>query len=213
MPGTYTQIGPSVGGGGGGGGAGDVTGPASSADNAAARFDGLTGKIIQNSGVIIDDSDNITVPSLSTSVAVVTNGSKQLTSSATTATELGYVSGVTSAIQTQLNAKVDEVASTDNAIVRFDSTGGAVQNSGVLIDDSNNVNTPASALLGAVGTPVTSAALELRTTTGALLLTRLTTAQITALTAVNGMIVYNTTLDRFQGFFAGAWGDLHGWGN
>lgn len=31
------------------------------------------------------------------------------------------------------------VVSTDNAIVRFDGTNGAVQNSGVIIDDSNNV--------------------------------------------------------------------------
>lgn len=41
-------------------GAGDVNGPASSTDNAAVRFDGATGKILQNSGVIIDDSNNIT---------------------------------------------------------------------------------------------------------------------------------------------------------
>ena len=39
---------------------GDVYGPASATDNAVTRFDGTTGKIIQNSGVIIDDSDNVT---------------------------------------------------------------------------------------------------------------------------------------------------------
>ena len=39
----------------GGGGSGDVTGPASSTDNAVARFDSTTGKIIQNSGVVIND--------------------------------------------------------------------------------------------------------------------------------------------------------------
>lgn len=44
----------------GGGGSGDVTGPASSTDNAATRFDGNGGKTLQNSGVIIDDSDNVT---------------------------------------------------------------------------------------------------------------------------------------------------------
>ena len=43
-----------------GGGSGDVTGPGSSTDNAVARFDGTTGKTLQNSGVIIDDSDNMT---------------------------------------------------------------------------------------------------------------------------------------------------------
>lgn len=42
-----------------GGGSGDVVGPASSTDNAVARFDGVTGKLIQDSGVIVDDSDNI----------------------------------------------------------------------------------------------------------------------------------------------------------
>ena len=40
--------------GGGGGGTGNVVGPATSADNAIARFDGTTGKLIQ-SGVITED--------------------------------------------------------------------------------------------------------------------------------------------------------------
>lgn len=39
-----------------GSGSGDVTGPASSSDNAIARFDGTTGKIIQNSGVTLGDT-------------------------------------------------------------------------------------------------------------------------------------------------------------
>lgn len=39
------------------------------------------------------------------STALVTDSNKKVVSSATTATELGYVSGVTSAIQTQLNSK------------------------------------------------------------------------------------------------------------
>jgi|FLOH01.1.fsa_nt_gi hypothetical protein len=40
--------------------AGDVLGPSSSTDNAIARFDGTTGKIIQNSSVILDDAGNLT---------------------------------------------------------------------------------------------------------------------------------------------------------
>lgn len=43
-----------------GSGSADVVGPASSTDNAAVRFDGTTGKLLQNSGVIIDDSNNVT---------------------------------------------------------------------------------------------------------------------------------------------------------
>jgi len=43
-------------------GAGDVVGPASSTDNAIARFDSTTGKLIQNSAVTIDDAGNIISP-------------------------------------------------------------------------------------------------------------------------------------------------------
>jgi hypothetical protein len=44
----------------GGDSSGDVIGPASATDNAVARFDSTTGKLIQNSGVSIDDSNNVT---------------------------------------------------------------------------------------------------------------------------------------------------------
>lgn len=43
--------------------AGDVVGPASSTDNAVARFDSTTGKIIQNSLVTVADDGAITAPS------------------------------------------------------------------------------------------------------------------------------------------------------
>jgi plastocyanin/ribulose-5-phosphate 4-epimerase/fuculose-1-phosphate aldolase len=48
--------------GGGGAGSGDVVGPASATDNAIARFNLATGKLIQNSLVTISDSGAITAP-------------------------------------------------------------------------------------------------------------------------------------------------------
>jgi hypothetical protein len=42
-----------------GGGSGDVDGPASATDNAIARFDSTTGKLIQDSKVTISDSGNV----------------------------------------------------------------------------------------------------------------------------------------------------------
>ena len=57
-------------------------------------------------------------------------------------------------------------------------------------------------------TPATSALLDLTSTTGALLLTRMTTTQRDALTAVNGMILYNSTLNKFQGYENGSWVSL-----
>jgi|SRR5262245_36238325 len=44
----------------GGGGGGDVFGPASATDNAVVRFDGLTGKLIQNSNATLADSGVLT---------------------------------------------------------------------------------------------------------------------------------------------------------
>ena len=62
---------------------------------------------------------------------------------------------------------------------------------------------------GRIGIGVTSAAtsalLELSSTTGALLVTRMTTTQKNALTAVNGLVVYDSTLNKFQGYENGAW--------
>ncbi len=46
----------------GGGGSGDVVGPASATDNAIARFDTTTGKLIQNSGVLLPDGGEVTLP-------------------------------------------------------------------------------------------------------------------------------------------------------
>jgi hypothetical protein len=41
---------------------GNVIGPASSTDNAVVRYDGTSGKVVQNSGVTIDDSNNVVTP-------------------------------------------------------------------------------------------------------------------------------------------------------
>jgi hypothetical protein len=87
-------------------GQGDVEGPSSSTDNAIARFDSTTGKLIQNTAnATVADSGEITSASLTASRALVSGSSKEVQSSSVTSTELGYVSGVTSALQTQLNAK------------------------------------------------------------------------------------------------------------
>jgi len=48
-----------------GAGSGDVVGPSSATDNALARFDTTTGKLIQNSVVVVDDSGNMSgVPTI-----------------------------------------------------------------------------------------------------------------------------------------------------
>lgn len=55
--------------------------------------------------MFLDGSGNLNIAGLTASRVVATDSSKNLVSSATTGTELGYLSGVTSALQTQLDAK------------------------------------------------------------------------------------------------------------
>ncbi len=57
------------------GASGDVVGPGSSTDNALVRFDSTTGKLVQNSVGILDDSGNLTgIAALTTSGALTLNG-------------------------------------------------------------------------------------------------------------------------------------------
>ncbi len=57
--------------------------------------------------------------------------------------------------------------------------------------------------------PDASAALEIDATDGGLLLPRMSTTQRNTITATNGLIIYNTTTNKFQGYAGGAWTDLH----
>ena len=85
--------------------------------------------------------NGLTLSALTASRALVLDGSSNLVVSAVTSIELGYLSGVTSAIQTQLDAKLGDLSSTtDNALVRTDGTSGdSLQDSGIIIDDSDNM--------------------------------------------------------------------------
>jgi len=58
-------------------------------------------------------------------------------------------------------------------------------------------------------TPATSAILDVTSTTGAVLFPRMTSTQRDALTAANGMVIYNSTTNKLQVRAAGAWVDLH----
>lgn len=72
--------------------------------------------------------------------------------------------------------------------------------------------TALSGKFGATGTAIASAALEVSSTTQAFYPPRMTSAQRTAISAANGALIYNTDTDRFEGYVAGSWTALHGWG-
>lgn len=74
-------------------------------------YGGATDEIRFDAGFEYDEAMNtVKLGGLTASRAVVTDANKKLVSSAVTATELGYVAGVTSAIQTQLDATVRVLA-------------------------------------------------------------------------------------------------------
>lgn len=62
---TITNTSPSLG--------GDVVGPTGATDNAIARYNLTTGKLIQNSGVIIDDSNNVSGVNTLTATNLIVN--------------------------------------------------------------------------------------------------------------------------------------------
>jgi hypothetical protein len=86
-----------------------------------------------------------------------------------------------------------------NGLNKFYIEDGATGN--VWFDNIKNVG------IG-TATPATSALLDLTSILGALLLTRMTTTQKNALTAVNGMVLYDSTLNKFQGRQAGSWQNM-----
>jgi hypothetical protein len=74
--------------------------------------------------------------------------------------------------------------------------------------DAGIVRVDESLLVGGSGSPAASAAIDIAATNAALLLSRLTTTQRDAMTAANGMLIYNTTAAKFQVREGGAWTDL-----
>lgn len=71
-------------------GTADVVGPASSTDNAVVRFDGVTGKIIQNSSVTISDGGAISATSLALTTALpLSSGGTGSTTASGARTNLG----------------------------------------------------------------------------------------------------------------------------
>jgi hypothetical protein len=77
---TITNTSPSLG--------GDVVGPASASDNAVARYDTTTGKLIQNSLVIIDDTGSVTGVNALTAQSLTVNNNATLGSSNTDTLEV-----------------------------------------------------------------------------------------------------------------------------
>lgn len=133
---------------------GDVVGPSSATDNALARFDTTTGKLIQNSLVTLSDAGafsfvagvkqtfapnatnaGLNVGSQAGNPSSLANGDLYYDS---TANQLkARINGSTVSLGTGTGDVVGPASATDNAIVRFDATTGKlIQNSVVTLSDA-----------------------------------------------------------------------------
>jgi hypothetical protein len=107
----------------GSGGSGDVTGAASSTDNAITRFDGTTGKIIQNSTVTLDDTGNI----------VNTNSVQfDITPTVPTATGAMYWDDGNKTPSINLDADVTLQVGQENVALVYNGTGSTITNGSVV---------------------------------------------------------------------------------
>lgn len=101
---------------------------------------------------ITGGATTIASSNLTASRALVSDGSGKVAVSAVTSTELGYVDGVTSAIQTQLNGKQATIAtSADNRLTRYNGTSN-VQGTGITVSDSDGLSGVNSILMDSGGT-------------------------------------------------------------
>jgi len=137
-----------------GGGTGDVQGPAVSVDNTIPRFDATTGKIIQGSGVTIDDSNNITTPgyisatsggitgTLSTNtVQPITTNNFDIGAAALRYNNI-YGNNFVNALGNNIDVSSEVSSNNINQVVAFsgtDMSGKKIRNTGVTIDAANNV--------------------------------------------------------------------------
>ena len=121
-----------------------VTNAGPETDNTVARFDGTTGQVIQGSGVVIDDSDNITgVTSIDIGGTIAVTGVlDEDTMSSNSAVKLATQQSIKAYVDTQVATVptgdvVGPASSTDNALVRFDlDTGKLLQNSNATLSDA-----------------------------------------------------------------------------
>ena len=119
-----------------GGGTGTVVGPGTSTDNALARYDGVTGQILEDSVGILNDSGELSglAKVTATDLAIVTAAAPTIGQVLAAADTSGNVEWVTPGSGS--GDVVGPASSTDNALARFHlGTGKEVQNSvGILTD-------------------------------------------------------------------------------
>ena len=134
-------------------GSGDVTGPGSSTDNAIARFDATTGKLLQNSTVTVSDAGAIAAGSLTltTDLAIADGGTGASTASAARTALNVDVAGTDNSTNVTLAGSLDYLTISGQTITR-NAIDLATDTTGTLAIASGGTGaTSASAARSALG--------------------------------------------------------------
>ena len=150
--------------------------------------------------------DSKVTDSFTSSRVLVSDGSGNVSASSTTTTTLGYLD-VSSSLTTLLDGKVDEIVSVDNVMTRFDGVGGDIQTSGIVIDDSDNINNVTSLAIGSASNSDASSLLDLVSTSrGSRPCPSMTAAQRDAIsTPATGLCIYNSDTDALNIYDSANW--------
>ena len=156
---------------------------------------------------ITGGATTITSANLTASRAVISNASGKVAVSSVTDTELGYVSGVTSAIQTQIDAKQSTITGGATTIVSADLTASRAlaSNASGKVAVSATTSTELGYLSGVTSALQTQIDSKQATITGAA--TTITSSNLTASRAVvsdgSGKVAVSATTSTELGYVAG----------
>ncbi len=151
---------------------GDVVGPSSATDNAIARFDSTTGKLIKNSSVVVDDSGNVQF--INDSGIEFGNSTSSIKGSSAGGGDINIVS------VDDIIVKGDDLIIQDSSASTYVTFDGSTQRLGI------GTSTPAEAL-DVVGNIEVSQIIELGD------------GQASAVSAVGkGRVRYNNATQKFQ---------------
>lgn len=136
-------------------GAGDVSGPASSTDNALARFDGTTGKLIQNSTATLSDAGAL-------DVANVTSDYVQLDTAAGAASAVGRITwdaGEGTAVVGLTGGNVNLPIGRSNTVIVYNGSGATIAKGAVVAVAGAQGQRPSVVLADADSEPLSAATL------------------------------------------------------
>lgn len=142
-----------------------------------ANVTNLQSSLDAKQATVTGAATTITGSNLTASRALISNSSGKVAASDVTSTELGYLDGVTSNVQTQLNGKA--ASSHTHNYAGSSSAGGAATSANKLNTNAGDSNTP---VYFSGGVPVACTSLDLSTTGNAATATKLQNARTIGLT-------------------------------